>query len=354
LASLLLVASTQPFDLMVVLGDGGSSSSALLRANGCTGALSSPVLTFGTGDDGETLAFHPPSGDIFHWSGISDGSRCVDRSSFPYSTHLPASPDHCDSAGNGRTEALAAVWDETRGQFIVSDRHDYFMLQDPGMGYIGQTNVYTGRYLKGLVIFTPGVLHACDRQGAILYTYDLVSLVETGSCNLSDNLGSDIDACNGMTTDGTTVWILYRVGGDKSPRHIGTINLDTCQVRHLSAVADKPAGLNIALCPASGCGCGNGMCEPMYGETCECCSLDCGPCSVSCGDGFCDTVAGEDAFNCAADCAGGSSPSGTPTPNPIGTPTPTPTPTPVNIFQLPFTEASLHFMTSTTEQEQRP
>jgi hypothetical protein len=53
-------------------------------------------------------------------------------------------------------------------------------------------------------------------------------------------------------------------------------------------------------CPED-CGecCGNGICEPDYGEDCGLCEVDCGPC---CGNGVCEPGRGEDCGSCSTDC----------------------------------------------------
>lgn len=53
-------------------------------------------------------------------------------------------------------------------------------------------------------------------------------------------------------------------------------------------------------CPKD-CGecCGNGTCQPEYGEDCGTCAADCGPC---CGNGLCEAGRNEDCASCAQDC----------------------------------------------------
>lgn len=57
---------------------------------------------------------------------------------------------------------------------------------------------------------------------------------------------------------------------------------------------------NCNECPED-CGlcCGNGMCEPDYGEDCATCEDDCGPC---CGNGTCEPDRGETCDTCPDDC----------------------------------------------------
>ncbi len=60
-------------------------------------------------------------------------------------------------------------------------------------------------------------------------------------------------------------------------------------------------GETCADCPAD-CGdcCGNGSCEPAFGEDCEACAADCGVCPPKCGNGACDP--GESCKDCSLDC----------------------------------------------------
>jgi len=46
--------------------------------------------------------------------------------------------------------------------------------------------------------------------------------------------------------------------------------------------------------------CGNGQCEPQYGEDCTTCPADCGTCDTICGDGNCDAT--ESCVTCETDC----------------------------------------------------
>lgn len=48
--------------------------------------------------------------------------------------------------------------------------------------------------------------------------------------------------------------------------------------------------------------CGNGICEPEYGEDCSCSDCAGNPECAPCGDGTCDPGIGEDCLNCSADC----------------------------------------------------
>ncbi|HIA05093.1 MAG TPA: hypothetical protein EYN66_24885, partial [Myxococcales bacterium] len=64
---------------------------------------------------------------------------------------------------------------------------------------------------------------------------------------------------------------------------------------------DYVAGEDCANCSVD-CGdcCGNGVCEPEYGEICGMCKNDCA--CPSCGNGVCEPTLGEDNLSCPPDC----------------------------------------------------
>jgi hypothetical protein len=48
--------------------------------------------------------------------------------------------------------------------------------------------------------------------------------------------------------------------------------------------------------------CGDGVCFFFFGEFCNTCPADCGPCGTCVLDGACDRAAGESCVECSADC----------------------------------------------------
>ena len=49
-------------------------------------------------------------------------------------------------------------------------------------------------------------------------------------------------------------------------------------------------------------GCGDKICSPQIGETCNTCPQDCGQCPPGCGDGSCTPMIGETCNTCPQDC----------------------------------------------------
>jgi hypothetical protein len=98
--------------LFGVTGDGAAVPETLYLVDKSS-AAKIVVRTLGNGNDGEVIAYHPPSDSFFHWSGNLTIVFERIQATPPFTvTNIPIT-------GSTSGEVFGAVWDPVRGQFLV-------------------------------------------------------------------------------------------------------------------------------------------------------------------------------------------------------------------------------------------
>ena len=134
-----------------VTGDGSTVDPSALFTINQTDASATKLCDLGNGADGESIAFNPTDGKVYHWSGINGPpGQIFERidDTGPTTcvvTNIPVSGDLDE-------EITAAVWDAQRSLFVTADRGDQLKTWDPATGVaniVGSFGSNTN-YPKGL------------------------------------------------------------------------------------------------------------------------------------------------------------------------------------------------------------
>lgn len=139
--------------LYAVTGDGATVPSTLFKMNQYT-AVMTPFVTYGNGNDGESIAFNEDDGKIYHWSG--NGINVMESTDT-----LTGVTTNIVESGAVHAEIFSATY-VGAGQFLLSEISDVFLYIDvTGFAILGPTGVadYKGLGLPGIAPapFTPTI-----------------------------------------------------------------------------------------------------------------------------------------------------------------------------------------------------
>ncbi|MDP6943299.1 MAG: hypothetical protein QF464_04045, partial [Myxococcota bacterium] len=154
--------------------------------------------------------------------------------------------------------------------------------------------------VTGVCELDPGTAIACPAANSACMT--VTCEPATGACG-------EVPAADGGTCDDgdlCTVDDACQAGGCVGSA-LDCDDDDLCTTDTCAVVPSADGTGETAECnhePVPDCdGCGDGVCAPDDGETCESCPADCGDCPVEpCGDGECSEANGENCTTCPVDC----------------------------------------------------
>jgi hypothetical protein len=128
--------------LFGVTGDGATVPDTLYLIDKTDASLV-VAQTLGNGDDGEVIAYHPPSNTFFHWSG--NGTSVLERIS-------GNAPFTVSPVTNGTwDEVFGAVWDASRNTFLVTDINSTMAFWSTS-GVISNVQPATTADVRGLAL----------------------------------------------------------------------------------------------------------------------------------------------------------------------------------------------------------
>ncbi|HEY4548588.1 MAG TPA: PEP-CTERM sorting domain-containing protein [Pedomonas sp.] len=228
-----------------VTGDGATTPESLFVINQ-SDASSTFFMALGNGDDGETIAYNPNDGLMYHASGISDGDRFWEAINLNTRTIVLSTQF---VGPNVDDETLAITYNPNTGNFLAVDRDDEFFDVTPlgaatdigdvednlkGLAFVGDT-------LYGAEVFSSD-LHVLDpTNGATLLTVG-VTLP-----------GFEVLGLNGLATDPDTgeLWGIVRANSDEGDtfRFLALIDPLTGIATSVGALGDNFAG--IAFVPSA-------------------------------------------------------------------------------------------------------
>jgi hypothetical protein len=139
-----------------VSGDGARTAESLFEVNPLDGRLTF-IRELGAGDDGETLAFNPMDGPLYHASGhdglCADDGVCFER--IDIGGGFPTTPIDIESSILQEKETMAWAW--AGSHFLWAQDHDTVqpfcrVLPDGTATLIGEIN---GHQSKGLAFASP-------------------------------------------------------------------------------------------------------------------------------------------------------------------------------------------------------
>jgi hypothetical protein len=139
-------------------GDGATVPSTLFLIDK-TDATSVVAQTLGNGDDGEVIAYHPPTNTFFHWSG--NGTGVFER--------IGANPPFnvTNVTSGSWSEVFGAVWDPARNTFLVTDIDSTMAFWSTG-GVISNVQPATTADVRGLALLPAGHVPTLSEWALIL------------------------------------------------------------------------------------------------------------------------------------------------------------------------------------------
>lgn len=146
--------------LFGVTGDGAAVPETLFLINKGT-AATTLATALGNGDDGEVIAYHPPSNSFYHWSG--NGANVFERISAnaPYTvTNVVISPPTSD-------EVFGAVWDPSLGLFRVTNINSEMEFWST-TGIRSNTQAPTTDDVRGLALISPPTIPTMGEWAMLL------------------------------------------------------------------------------------------------------------------------------------------------------------------------------------------
>jgi len=201
-----------------VIGDGGSPSETFYTVNTSTAAATF-VQTLGNGNDGESIAFNPNDGLMYHWSGFSShvtqvmetinlGSGVVSNVVQDFTSYDPV-------------EVWGSTYDPSTGGFLVTDIEGKLSAVTPGGVWSTIGSVGDGDY-RGIA-FNGGSLYVGDKSSSQL---DYVNAL-TGGTNSFVNVilgGDPVDGIIALTTDPISGVLYGILKANRGDRILATIN----------------------------------------------------------------------------------------------------------------------------------
>lgn len=214
--------------LFGVTGDGGSDPETFFSVD--TGDASTTVIqTLGNGNDGESIAFNPNDGLMYHWS----GSNSIFSTNLPLEqimetinltdntiTNIPQ-----DFTSYDPVEVFGSTYDATTGNFLVTDINGNLSSVTPD-GVWSTIGAVGNGFFRGIA-FNDGDLFVADRFSSTLDNVDPLTGGTISSVDITLT-GFTVEGTQSLTTnpdDGVLFAILKTdFSGGVGSRRLATIN----------------------------------------------------------------------------------------------------------------------------------
>jgi hypothetical protein len=224
--------TAQAGPLVGVTGDGAIVRESLYYLS-TTNAASTFIMNLGAGNDGETIAFNPVNGLLYHASGISNGNRFWESINVGTATIVTSTPLVMSDEGLGLT------YNASTGGFLLTSR-DNNVFYDVTVAGTATDIGSTPEDLKGLA-FVSGSLYGGSVFSNRLYKLNPLdgSVISSVGVTLG---GNAISGVNGLATDPDTglLWGIIRQG---VTRRLGTIDVNTGVATTVGTLSDNFAGI---------------------------------------------------------------------------------------------------------------
>jgi hypothetical protein len=259
LAALSSAATAQTtYPLIGVTGDGNVAAPESLFLLDPTNASAMFVMALGNGADGETIAFDPDDGLLYHASGVMNGDRFWESVDV-LAQSVVFSGQFTGPAVSASHETVSMTYDPATQRFLVADRN-WTLFDTTLTGDATAVSALSGLpgTLKGLA-FAAGSLWGGHFNVNTLYRLDPSNGVVLDTVNVTLG-GNDIDGMNGLTTHPVTgeLWGIFRIGDGPGVRHLGTIDPITGVVTSVGVLAHSFAGIAFLPEPSSSTALGAG------------------------------------------------------------------------------------------------
>ena len=232
-----------------VTGDGSATAESLFTID-TSNAAATFFMVLGNGGDGETIAYNPADGLMYHASGINNGDRFWEGINLNTKTIVFSNQF---TGPNVDDETLAMTYNPGTGRFLVTDRDDEFFDTTPAGVATDIGGVENN--MKGLA-FVGDTLYGAE-VGQEAATDELHVLDPATGATLSTVSvtlpGFEVFGLNGLATDPDTgeLWGLIRVVSDDGSftRHLALIDPVTGEATSSGLLAENFAG--IAFVPSA-------------------------------------------------------------------------------------------------------
>lgn len=224
-----------------VTGDGATISETLYRLN-TTNASATFVTALGNGSGGETLAYNPTDGLMYHWSGLGGGAifESIDLGTLSI-TDIPFNDEYVELTG--------ATYDTSCDCFLAYDiDDDYFSITPTGTVTSLNTNDVPEETMRGLS-FVESTLYGGGRSSDQLHSIAPSTGASTGSVTITSGVGT-VDGVIGLSMNPDTgdLFAILRFGTGKShDRRLATINPLTGVATDIGLLSDKVAAIAFAV-----------------------------------------------------------------------------------------------------------
>lgn len=211
LTAMLASPLTNASELFGVSGDGAGVDPESLFSVSTVNASTIFIHTLGNGSDGESIAFNPDDGLMYHWSGYVHSIRdtqIMETIDLDVQTviDIPA-----DFTFYNPSEVRGSTFDPISGNFLFTDYNENLSSATPGGIFlrIGPTDMP----VRGLA-FNGGRLYGGEHGGARLSKLDPGTGKTITTVRVVLN-GFDVRGINGLTTDPSTgtLYAIIKVGG---------------------------------------------------------------------------------------------------------------------------------------------
>ncbi len=233
---LLCLAPAHAQTLVGVTGEAGLNPETLFEIDP-SDASSTFLMTFGNGEDGETIGFDPDDDLLYHASGRTTNQ--VWEKIDPWTLSVVATGPFT-ATGSTAEENTAIVHNPATGRFLVANfSSQFFDTTTVGVGtLIGSVP----EKLKGLA-FSGGVLYGVAQAGAELYRLNPANGSALSTAIMTYQ-ATAIDGSNGLATHPDTgqLWLAFRFG-ETLDRHLGVVDPANGVITYVGAMDDFFAGI---------------------------------------------------------------------------------------------------------------
>jgi len=184
------------------------------------------VETYSSGLDGEAIAYHPDSGNLYRWTGNVE----ITSSTIDPSNSFTESVLSTDSPAN---EVFSSTWNPSANNFFMTARFGFWRTMSANGNFSSEASIESDLWIRG-VAFVGSTLYALEHAGTLdSGVVDLLTLDPATGDILSD---VDIDV-PGYSDDGAfglaydpdtdTLYAALGTSGDQSGRFLATIDPTT-------------------------------------------------------------------------------------------------------------------------------
>ena len=216
-------------------GDGASTPETLYEPNKTNGSATF-LTALGNGTNGESIAFNPNDGLIYHWSGFGFNINSIMETVDPNNAFSTTS---IALSGDDYSEATASTFNLASGGFLLADFNGFLSVTTGGvsssLGALSHSS-------KGLAFVGADLYSLENFSGAATDLFKINPLTGATISSVAVSLaGETINKANGLATNPDTgvLFALLTLEGALSNRRLVTINPTTGVATSIGSTGDK-------------------------------------------------------------------------------------------------------------------